>query len=495
MTKTARQIIEEHAKANDLDLPIAGSVRAFCRDLAADHEQTANAFRHAYYEIIDELERAAEKNKTTKKRLKGGGETLGVDDDGDWFSRDDEDRIYVFCIKNVTFSMSYREIEDMIAVYVHEGGGLTQTQVCRHMWRRHRRELTTDFVKRIFRVLGVVKNNPPLAPHVIEERDPQDAADLWHEQKLAEIETRYRARRSAKLEKALKEEREKSLKFEDLAAEYLADQDRTIVNVYGPWDRAAPERPLSHTAIVCLSDWHVGKVSDFVRGRTDFDLQIERLIGRLEDYFCWQNILNVDRLVFAVCGDMLDGTQGDMHAGQAFGQWCHGREQGEIAAEALAIVIDGLAQKIGVDGEVYAVTGNHDRTSKNRDGDPLRTVGGLVYALAANHCRHASWSIVDDTIVGFSAADTGVLLTHGDQTPKDPRALFHGLDGRYQAVITGHYHSHAFAEDYRGYWFQVGSLCGVDDYARRIGKGALPSQLVISARQGLPPVSTYLPVV
>jgi len=498
MSSSTRQVINEYLSEHDLDLPISGSVREFCRDLASDHEFTANAFRHMYYKMLDEIEEEDKEEPEAvqpkiKKRQK---EVLGVDDDADYFSRDDEDEIYIFCIDCVTFSMSYREIEDMIAVYVHEGGGLTQVQVARHMWRRHRRKLTADFVRRIFRVLGVVKHNPPLAPHVIEDADPEDAAEIWHEQKLAEIETRYRAKRSKKIEQALKEERQKTLHFEDLAAEYLDNQDRKVVTIPegDPWWKTDAEIE-GHTAIVCLSDWHVGKVSEIVRDVDDFNLQIDLLRARLEDYFTVENSRPVDRLIFTVGGDILDGTQGDMHAGQLAGQWCYGREQAEIAAEALALVIEEVSQNLGIESEVYTVTGNHDRTSKKRDADPFRTVGGLTYALARSHCDNARWTICDDTIAKFSAGGTGFLLTHGDQTPKDPRRLFHGLDGCYQAVITGHYHSYSFSEDYSGSWFQVGSLCGVDDYARKIGKGASPSQLVISCREGLPPVGTPLPVV
>src|SRR5690554_6745603 len=58
MEKTARQILEEYLEENGIEIPIDGSVREFCRDLAADHEQTANAFRHAYYKIVDEKEQA-----------------------------------------------------------------------------------------------------------------------------------------------------------------------------------------------------------------------------------------------------------------------------------------------------------------------------------------------------------------------------------------------------------------------------------------------------
>ena len=499
MAESTRQVITEYLDAHDLSLPISGSVREFCRDLASDHEYTAASFRKMYYTMLDEKEEQKAQPEV-KQRKKSVGETLSPEDggaspeEGDWFRIDEEDSFYVLGIKEEVFKMTYREIEDMVAVYVHEGAGLTQVQVARHMWRRHKRKLTADFVRRIFKVLGIVKNNPPLAPHVVRSEDPDKAADLWHEQKLAEIETRYRAKRHKELEKALKEERKKSLRFEDLAAEYLGEQDRKVVEVNAnPLPRAdAPE----HTAIVCLSDWHVGKISEAIGSEVEFRAKIEELSGQIQRYFEWCDQRPVDRLIFAVAGDMLDGTQGDMHDGQAFGQWCHGREQADIAAEALAKVIEKTTAIVGPkeSSEVFAVTGNHDRTSKNRDGDPLRTVGGLTYLLAQERSPSAKWQIVDAPFARFSTKSAGFLLAHGDQTPKDPRRLFHGLGGEYKAVITGHYHSHAFSEDYRGLWFQVGSLCGVDEYARRLGMGAMPSQLVISCQAGLPPVSRYIPI-
>lgn len=491
MSRTARQILEAYIRDNDIALPIEGSVRAFCRALAADHPQTASAFRHAYADMMDDREAeapTASREPVVSVRRTGEGETLGTDDEGDWFDMDVEDRIYTFRIASTVFSMSFREIEDMIASYVHEGGGLTQVQVARQMWRRHRRKLTGDFVRRIFRVLGVVKHNPPLAPHTVRHEAPERAAEIWHEQKLAEIETRYRARRHGEIEKALKEEREKSLRFEDLAAEYLADQERKIITIGGgPWERDLSAE--SHTAIVVFSDWHVGKIFERVRSEVDFRACVDRLVDSLVDYFGVENKRPVERLIFAVAGDILDGTQGDMHEGQHLGQWALGRRQADIAAECLALVVEGLCVRLGVQGEVYAVTGNHDRTSKGRDGDPMRTVGGMMYLLAAERSPSAVWHIVDEPIARFEASGTGFLLVHGDQTPKDPRRLFHGLGGEYQAVISGHLHSHAVAEDYRGYWFQAGTLGGVDSYARRIGVGAEPSQMVISVREGRPPVS------
>lgn len=60
MKKSTRQIIEEYLEENDLSLPIEGSVRSFCRDLASDHEYTANAFRHTYYRMLDDLNAESE---------------------------------------------------------------------------------------------------------------------------------------------------------------------------------------------------------------------------------------------------------------------------------------------------------------------------------------------------------------------------------------------------------------------------------------------------
>lgn len=493
---SAKQQILDYIEDHSVDLPF-NQVREQCRQIAAECEYTASTIRSAYYQILDEK---ATKNAETKKRQKGSGETLSPGDggpspeEGDWFEIDEEGEFYLFGIDGERFTMSYREVEDMVAVYVHEGGGLTQVQVARHMWRRHRRKLTADFVRKIFKVLGIVKSNPPLAPHVVRNEGPEEASELWHEQKLAEIETRYRAKKRDRIEKELKEERKKSLHFEDLAAEYLGEQDRKVVNVDAPvLERSdAP----SHTAIVCLSDWHTGKISEQIRGKADFRAQIDKLVGQLQRHFKWSDQRPVDRLIFAIAGDMLDGTQGDMHPGQWDGQWCHGKEQADVASESLGLVIETIAQILDPDRcEAYAVTGNHDRTSKKRDADPFRTVGGLTYLLADERTPNCDWTIVDEPFATFEAGGDGFLLAHGDETPSDPRKLFHGLGGDYQAVITGHKHSHQFEEDYRGLWFQVGSLCGIDEYARRLGIGALPSQLVISASKGMPPVSRYVPIV
>ena len=499
-----KQIILDYIEDHDLDIPF-DNVRATCREIAAECDHSASTISRTYYRILDRGDQEnngdqdRKKQPTIKKKHKGGGETLSPEnggpspEEGNWFEIDRDDEFYLFGIDGTRFTMSFREIEDMVSVYVHEGGGLTQVQVSRHMWRRHRRKLTADFVRKIFKVLGVVKANPPLAPHIVRDEDPEEASELWHEQKLAEIETRYRAKRHKKLEKALKEERKKSLRFEDLAAEYLGEQDRKVIEVNAdPLPRTdAP----AHTVIVCLSDWHVGKISEQIRGGSDFRQKIDRLKGEIQRHFEWRDQRPVDRLIFAITGDMLDGTQGDMHSGQWYGQWCHGKEQADIASEALAEVIESTAALLNPKTcEAYAVTGNHDRTSQARDADPFRTVGGLTYLLAEERSAWPTWEIIDDPFGKFEAGGTGFLLAHGDETPSDPRQLFHGLGGDYQAVITGHYHSHAIEEDYRGLWFQVGSLCGVDEYARQHGIGAMPSQLVISCEQGKPPISRYIPV-
>lgn len=424
----------------------------------------------------------------------------------DW----EEEQYYFQLNKYPNTSLSFPEVEELVRAYVYEGSGMTRSSVVRYAARPDFREtvgeehvdnasnLQKGQLKRIYWALNVDKESLPFAPHEYddESKSVNDLVQDWRGQQEAAVEHKYRQTEADDWKRRYRKEVKERIRQESVAEnieEHLAKNPPSVhveseATLHPQSGKAHP----CHYAIA-LGDWHLGQVVRLKQNQYDKDVAQERLdllAERLLQFF-QRNRRPFSKLYFVLLGDMLDGANGNMRAGQQAEQDLYYEEQTRVAAECITELIGRVAATIEqVPIQVEMIPGNHGRGTQDRNDDPKRIVELSMYQTAdallgqLDTSDRISTHIESDVVGEFSSFATQILYTHGERIPdmEDTITALQDKSKKHHLLLQGHYHhrQQQELEHLDGLGIQSGSLIGDTSHGRhQLGTGARASQRLI----------------
>jgi hypothetical protein len=339
-----KQSVRRKARKGEIESRGEGVTREF---LVVD-EQRDNAAHDAQYSSAD----------------------TGHDENDAWHLDEDE---YVFRIRDDRFRVPAHQVQQWVSWYTYEGSGLTQREVCRKTYQEHGRDLTRDYLRRILKVLGIDKNSPPFAPHMLDKYDSEELAKLHFARAQARVETAIRAREPREWKKLARDEmkarREAERKLENLTglAETVAERlavRRVESTKHRPSSDLVKSRQISSSGLMLsphFTDLHVGKLS--ARGHSSLEAQHDSIMRRAHHLRDLVQGHEIDEVHVAFGGDLvhIDNQQAGTTGGTP--QDICGTPA-DIATAAVQIVEELVAMWAGVGRvTVRMVAGNHDQHS------------------------------------------------------------------------------------------------------------------------------------
>lgn len=225
-------------------------------------------------------------------------------------------------------------------------------------------------------------------------------------------------------------------------------------------------------AILCVTDWHLGMVTDNIWNKYDIETCIDR-VGEL--YYKARNYLrlhNVDTLHIMVLGDLINGS---IHSTVRVASEEDTCDQLMHAAELLAELISKLSDSVNK-VHVYSTYGNHARTvQKKEDSIHSDNMEKIIPWWLKWRLKDNAKVVVEDNnyheFIYFNIKNHGVVGVHGDldsfkKLGVDMHTLFNkqfGLNIEY--VFSGDKHHFESVDCYGIENVLVSSLCGTDNYA------------------------------
>ena len=221
-------------------------------------------------------------------------------------------------------------------------------------------------------------------------------------------------------------------------------------------------------AVLLLSDWHRGQVSDNFFNKFNneiFDERVEKLMNKTREYCLLNNIKTIHILTL---GDMINGG---IHVQTRIESQENLIEQTIGVTEALSHLFNNLSQEFNL--ELYFCRGNHDRVTPSKEeamnDESFNDIipWFLKERLKGNDRIHFNENTVDDEIITANVCGQRIIGVHGhkDNFNKaiDNLALFTKQIPDY--IVMGHFH-HSREADLKGVEMIINpSLCGSDRYA------------------------------
>jgi hypothetical protein len=403
------------------------------------------------------------------------------------------------------FDIPFDQVTEYVIWYVRQGLNMTRKEVCRDAYIKHRRKLTHDYCRRMFRTLDVQKGTTPIAPHQYEEETKEELLESWHGRDEAIMEAKYYATEQRRLKQRLAAKTKELANIKDTIvamveeAEFTGLPNLDFENRYFELDG---ESDALIDVFTLASDWHYGlSLNEWFN---EFNPEIARL--RVEEMlektyeFHRHNKERIRHNHNAFLGDMLDGVMSDMHGDQHMEQSVFGARQAVECADLMAAYTNGMIKIFGDGGDNYAIVGNHDRVTKNAKQDQWRVMGVMTYMLAQEKSASTKpWVIaMDRPVIEVQKGKYMFLLGHGDKTPRDIRKMCGPRlrSGLHIVAFTGHKHSVQLSGVYDSNFthIQNGALCGSTSYSLdQLGYHQFPAQVICEiGKDGIVPRPIFL---
>ena len=236
-------------------------------------------------------------------------------------------------------------------------------------------------------------------------------------------------------------------------------------------------------AVLCLSDWHYGQVSNNIWNEYNTGICIERVSKLFDKVFNALQEHNIRTLHVVLLGDFVNGA---IHVGSRVASEEDTCEQLMHVSEILANFINSLS--VCVDNvNVYSTYGNHARTIQNKNdsihADNMERV--IPWWLRQRLQKNVKVNVVDSEFyefIYFNVCGYNIVCTHGDLDKfKDIGVTINSLfSKKYGKTIdytfSGDKHHLESFEQFGIESSLVGSLCGTDEYANNKRLYSYPMQ-------------------
>lgn len=228
----------------------------------------------------------------------------------------------------------------------------------------------------------------------------------------------------------------------------------------------------SAEAVLCLSDWHYGQISNNIWNQYDTSICVQRVSKLFDKVSEALRKHNIKTLHVVLLGDFVNGA---IHTGSRVASEENTCDQLMHVSEILANFINTLS--VPVDKvNVHSTYGNHARTIQNKDdsihSDNMERI--IPFWLKQRLQKNHKVTIVDSDFyefIYFNVCGYDVVCTHGDLDRfKDLGVTINSLfSKKYGKTIdytfSGDKHHLESFEQFGIESALVGSLCGTDEYA------------------------------
>lgn len=236
-------------------------------------------------------------------------------------------------------------------------------------------------------------------------------------------------------------------------------------------------------AVLLLSDWHYGQVSNNIWNSYDVDICIKRVSKLFEKVVGAVQEHSIKQLHIVLLGDFV---QGAIHTGCRVASEENTCEQLMHVSELLANFINALSAHVN-NINVYSTYGNHARTIQNKDdsihADNMERI--IPWWIRQRLMNNDKINVIDSEyyeFIYFCVCGYNVVCTHGDLDKfKDISVTINSIFSRkYGKTIdytfSGDKHHIESFEQFGIESTLVGSLCGTDEYANNKRLYATPTQ-------------------
>lgn len=246
-------------------------------------------------------------------------------------------------------------------------------------------------------------------------------------------------------------------------------------------------------AVLCLSDWHYGQVSDNIWNKYNTDICVQRVGTLFEKVYSALSTHNVKNLHVVLLGDLINGSIHTTSRVAAEENTC---EQLMHVSELLAHFINAISVRVDK-VNIYSTYGNHARTIQNKNdsihSDNMERV--IPWWLKQRLKNNDKVNVVDSEyyeFIYFDVCGHNVVCTHGDLDKfKDigstVNALFSKKYGKtIDYTFSGDKHHLESFEQFGVESALVGSLCGTDEYAnnRRLYSDPMQTLCIFTPEDG-----------
>lgn len=236
-------------------------------------------------------------------------------------------------------------------------------------------------------------------------------------------------------------------------------------------------------AVLCLSDWHYGQVTDNIWNSYNTEICKERVITLFDKVANALQEHSAHTLHIVLLGDFVNGS---IHVGSRVAAEENTCEQLMHVSEILANFINALSIYVN-EVKVYSTYGNHARTIQNKNdsihADNMERV--IPWWLRQRLQMNKKVDIIDSDFyefIYFNVCGHNVVCTHGDLDKfKDIGVTINSLfSKKYGKTIdytfSGDKHHLESFEQFGVESTLVGSLCGTDEYANNKRLYSYPMQ-------------------
>lgn len=239
-------------------------------------------------------------------------------------------------------------------------------------------------------------------------------------------------------------------------------------------------------AVLCLSDFHYGMVTDNIWNKYNTDIckeRIEKLIKKVSSYIRENNALKLHVLIL---GDLAHGAIHTTARVAAEENTC---DQLMHVSEIVAEAINYLSKYVN-EVHVYSTYGNHLRTVQNKKesihSDNMERI--VPWWIKQRLKDNVKVEVHDNDYYEFIYLDIlgyDVVATHGDldnvkKSGAVINSVFNRMYGRsIDYLVVADQHHLEMVEDTGIESILVGSLCGTDEYANNRRLYSYPSQTLM----------------
>ena len=246
-------------------------------------------------------------------------------------------------------------------------------------------------------------------------------------------------------------------------------------------------------AVLCLSDWHYGQVSDNIWNKYDTNICVQRVSKLFDKVAAALTEHKVKILHVALLGDFVNGA---IHTGCRVASEENTCEQLMHVSEILANFINAISVYVD-EINIHSTYGNHARTIQNKNdsihSDNMERV--IPWWLKQRLKDNNKVNVIDSEyyeFMCFNVCGYNVVCTHGDLDKFNDigvvvNSLFTKKYGKsIDYTFSGDKHHLEAFEQFGIESTLVGSLCGTDEYAnnRRLYSHPMQTLCIFTPEDG-----------
>lgn len=265
----------------------------------------------------------------------------------------------------------------------------------------------------------------------------------------------------------------------------ISDYAKTIGDFYPVVDCnkiITPNMDSPTSAIVCLSDWHIGLEIDNYLNKYNIDIFKQRINNLVCQIISKLQFFKVENLYVVNLSDLISGI---IHSLIRLQNRENLIQQIMIASETLAEILIGLSRYVNI--EYYSTIDNHSRiiADKHNSLDAESFVLIIDWFLKERFkdikSIHINENDLDNELCTFQIYDWNYLGCHGHRDSISNVVQNQTLMTKqfYNVVLTAHYHHSASDEIHGVYVYSNGCISGADSHSKNLRRTSNPSQTMI----------------